>query len=123
MSSRHRAHVVLLVKFPPQAFIHIGHLLLSFPTTPGKIGLLVGTLQQTKALNTQAIALNKASGAGQTALVQCLAQSIMDIAEGAHGTRYQAAQPGVPRAGRHRGWRWIRPDHARCRRRGPEAMT
>jgi serine/threonine-protein kinase len=82
-------HVVLLVKFPPQAFIHIGHLLLSFPTTPGKIGLLVGTLQQTKALNTQAIALNKASGAGQTALVQCLAQSIVDIAEGSHGTRYQ----------------------------------
>ncbi len=96
--------VVLMVKFPPQAFIHIGHLLLSFPTTPGKIGLLVGTLQQTKALNTQAIALNKASGVGQTALVQCLAQSIVDIAEGAHGTRYQPLSPecralGVTEAG------------------------
>ncbi|HEY1388479.1 MAG TPA: serine/threonine-protein kinase, partial [Ktedonobacterales bacterium] len=40
-------HMLLAVKFPPQSFVHIKHLLLSFPTTPGKIGLLVGVLHQT----------------------------------------------------------------------------
>lgn len=87
-------HVVLAVKFPPKAFVHIGHLLLSFPTTPGKIGLLVGTLRQSKALNNQASALARAESAGQTALVQCLAQSIVDIAEGDHGTHYRPLSQG-----------------------------
>ena len=45
-------------KFLPQSFVHIKHLLLSFPTTPGKIGLLVGVLRQTQLFNAQASALN-----------------------------------------------------------------
>jgi eukaryotic-like serine/threonine-protein kinase len=82
-------HILLSVTFPPQAFTHIGHLLLSFPTTPGKIGLLVGVLRQTDAINTQASALDTAARAGQTDLVRCLAQSIVDISEGTHGAHYQ----------------------------------
>ena len=81
--------VLLIVKFPPDAFTHIKHLLLSFPTTPGKIGLLVGVLQQTALLNTQASALNQVAGRGQPRLVQCLAQSVIDISEGRDGAHYQ----------------------------------
>ena len=96
--------VVLLVKFPPDAFTHIKHLLLSFPTTPGKIGLLVGVLQQTQLLNEQASALNQASGKGQPILVQCLAQSVLDISEGKNGAHYKplgsaCAALGVTEAG------------------------
>lgn len=81
--------VVLAVKFPPDAFVHIGHLLLSYPTTPGKIGLLVGVLRQTQLLNTQASALQQAENNGETERVRCLAQSIVDISEGANGAHYQ----------------------------------
>lgn len=82
-------HMLLAVKFPPESFVHIKHLLLSFPTTPNKIGLLVGVLRQTQLLNTQASALKTASGKGNTALVRCLAQSIIDISEGSSGEHYQ----------------------------------
>ena len=97
-------HILLSVTFPPQAFTHIGHLLLAFPTTPGKIGLLVGVLRQTHALDSQASALDAAARAGQTGLVKCLAQSIIDISEGARGEHYQPLNPvcralGVDQAG------------------------
>ncbi len=82
-------HMLLAVKFPPQSFVHIKHLLLSFPTTPGKIGLLVGVLRQTQLLNAQASALNTASGKRNAALVQCLAQSVIDISEGKSGEHYK----------------------------------
>ncbi|HEV2404875.1 MAG TPA: serine/threonine-protein kinase, partial [Ktedonobacterales bacterium] len=61
--------VVLSAKFPPQAFVHIQHLLVSFPTTPGKIGLLVGVLDQTQEVEAQATLLqNAASAANATAV-------------------------------------------------------
>ena len=96
--------MLLAVKFPPQSFVHIKHLLLSFPTTPGKIGLLVGVLHQTQLLNAQASALNTASGKGNTALVHCLAQSVMDISEGSTGEHYkplsaECRELGVTQAG------------------------
>jgi serine/threonine protein kinase len=87
-------HMVLAVKFPPQSFVHIKHLLLSFPTTPGKIGLLVGVLRQTQLLNAQASALNTASSKENTALVRCLAQSIIDISEGSSGEHYKPLSAG-----------------------------
>jgi hypothetical protein len=95
---------LLIVKFPPDAFTHIKHLLLSFPTTPKGIGLLVGVLQQTLLLNEQASALNQASGKGQPVLVQCLAQSVIDISEGMNGAHYKplgsaCAALGVTEAG------------------------
>lgn len=76
-------------KFPPDAFVHIKHVLLSFPTTPGTIGLLVGVLQQTNDANSEAKALQQAMADAQPTAVQCHAQSILDILEGAHGQHYQ----------------------------------
>lgn len=83
-------HVVLMGVFPPQAFVHVRHLLVSFPTTPGQIGLLVGVLEQTQELDAQATTLQNAAGAGKTAAVQCLAQSILDIIEGTQGAHYRS---------------------------------
>lgn len=80
--------VLLAGTFAPRAFIHIKHLLFSFPTTPAKIGLLVGLLGQTRLLNAQALALaNLASNAAPGA-VACLAQSLIDISEGQQGARF-----------------------------------
>lgn len=81
--------VVLTAAFPPEAFVHIKHVLLSFPTTPGAIGLLAGVLQQTSAANSEAKALRQAITDNQPATVQCHAQNILDILEGAHGKHYQ----------------------------------
>lgn len=82
--------VVLSAAFPPDAFVHIKHVLLSFPTTPGTIGLLVGVLQQTAAANREAQALRQVvAGSQSAAAVQCHAQSILNILEGTHGKHYQ----------------------------------
>lgn len=81
--------VLLSATFPPKAFIHIKHLLFSFPTTPGKIGLLVGLLDQTRLLNAQALALQSLAGNRNAAATACIAQSIIDISEGQKGTHYQ----------------------------------
>ncbi|MGH2515659.1 MAG: serine/threonine protein kinase, partial [Ktedonobacterales bacterium] len=86
-------HVVLTGIFPPQAFVHIQHLLVSFPTTPGKIGLLVGVLNQAQELDAQASALQNAATAGKPATMQCIAQSMLDIIEGAQGVHYRPLSP------------------------------
>lgn len=81
--------VLLAARFPPQAFVHIRHLLFSFPTTPAKIGLLVGMVEQTRLLNAQSQALQSIASTQNTAAIQCLAQSIIDISEGLKGPHYQ----------------------------------
>src|SRR5579859_599110 len=81
--------VILSATFPPKAFIHIRHLLFSFPITPGKIGLLVGLLGQAQLLSAQSLALQSASANHNTAAIQCDAQSIIDIIEGSQGSAYQ----------------------------------
>jgi hypothetical protein len=81
--------IVLAASFPPKAFVHIKHLLFSFPTTPGKIGLLVGLLDQTKLLNAQALALQSIASSQKSAAIKCIAQSIVDISEGPQGQHYQ----------------------------------
>lgn len=88
-ADRPTGKVILSATFPPQAFVHIGHLLVSFPTTPGKIGLLVGVLSQTQEVNAQVTLLQNAASSGNAAAVQCGAQSILDIIEGAHGPHYR----------------------------------
>ncbi|MGH2496477.1 MAG: zinc-ribbon domain-containing protein [Ktedonobacteraceae bacterium] len=85
--------VILSATFPPKAFIHIRHLLFSFPITPGKIGLLVGLLGQVQLLNTQAVLLQNASASHNTLAVQCASQSIIDIIEGAQGSAFQQLPP------------------------------
>ncbi len=81
--------VLLSATFPPKAFVHIKHLLFSFPTTPGKIGLLVGLLEQTRLLNAQALALQSMAGSQNLLAIQCIAQSIIDISEGQQGQHYR----------------------------------
>jgi serine/threonine protein kinase len=85
--------VVLSGVFPPKASVHIRHLLLSFPTTPGKVGLLVGVLGQTQALNAQATLLLNAQANKSVTAVRCSAQSILNIIEGTRGPNYRLLGP------------------------------
>lgn len=82
-------NIILSGAFPPEAFVHIRHLLFRFPTTPGNIGLLVGLMNQAQALNAQALLLQSFSGSGNSAGVRCVAQSIIDISEGSQGANYR----------------------------------
>ncbi|MDQ6661084.1 MAG: hypothetical protein M3Z24_08975, partial [Chloroflexota bacterium] len=77
--------IVLAGTFPPQAFAHIKHLLFSFPTTPGQIGLLVGLLDQTQQLNAQAALLKSVASSRNPTPTRCAAQTIRDIIRGTRG--------------------------------------
>ena len=81
--------VILAGSFPPQAFAHIQHLLVSFPDTPGKIGMLVGALEQTHLLGIQAAVLQSLTTSHNTVAIGCIAQSLIDIIEGIHGSHYR----------------------------------
>ena len=81
--------VLLVGTFPVQAFQHIQHLLVGYPETPGKIGMLVGVLQQTYLLDTQAAVLQSVSTSQDTVAIGCVTQSMLDIIDGIHGAHYQ----------------------------------
>jgi len=81
--------VILSATFPPHAFIHIKHLLFSFPNTPGKIGLLVGLVDQAQKLSSASQLLQSIVASHNTTANQCAAQSIIDIVEGSQGSHYQ----------------------------------
>jgi hypothetical protein len=81
--------VIVSGTFPPQAFVHIRHLLFSFGTTPNHIGLLVGLRDQAQKLNAQALLLKTFAESGNTLATSCTTQSIIDIAEGSHGSHYR----------------------------------
>ena len=81
--------VILAGAFPVMAFQHVQHLLVSFPETPGKVGMLIGLLQQTRLLNNQAAVLQSVMSSQNTVLIGCVAQDMIDIIEGAHGSHYQ----------------------------------
>jgi len=81
--------VVLRGTFPPQAFVHIQHLLVHFPTTPQNKGVLVGVLEQTRLLNMQAAVLQYLAASGNSVAVQCMTQNIIDLVEGAKGASYR----------------------------------
>jgi serine/threonine protein kinase len=82
--------VILAGTFPVQAFQHIQHLLVGYPETPGKIGMLIGVLQQTRLLNIQAAVLQSVSASRDTTAIQCVTQSMLDIIEGKHGAHYHS---------------------------------
>jgi len=81
--------IVLSATFPPKAFVHIRHLLFSFPNTPGKIGLLVGLVAQAQQLSAAAQLLQSIAPSHNSVAIRCVAQSILDIAEGTGGAHYQ----------------------------------
>jgi hypothetical protein len=91
--------VILSAVFPPQAFVHLKHVLEGFPTTPGQIGLLVGALRQAQVLKDQALALQQTSTAGSPTAVPCRVQSVLDTLEGTHGTHYQPLDPACSGVG------------------------
>src|SRR6266446_4401674 len=80
---------ILSGTFPPMAFAHIQHLLVSFPATPGKVGMLVGMLEQTHLLNIQADVLQSLVASGNTVAIGCVAQSMIDLIEGTQGHHYR----------------------------------
>lgn len=81
--------VILTGTFPVMAFAHIQHLLVSFPETPGKVGMLIGLLQQTHLLDSQAAVLQSDATSRDTVAIECVTQSMLDIIEGVHGAHYQ----------------------------------
>lgn len=85
--------VILSGTFPPHAFIHIRHLLFSFPSTPGNKGLLVGLLDQAQTLNGQALALKGNADNHKFNSLKCVAQNIVNITEGSHGPHFQQLDP------------------------------
>ncbi len=80
--------IILIGAFPVKSFAHIDHLLVAFPLTPGKIGLLAGLVGQTHLLDIQAAILQNAAPNQNSDVVQCVAQSMLDIIEGQHGSHY-----------------------------------
>ncbi len=82
-------NVVLAGTFPVMAFQHIQHLLVSFPETPGKVGMLMGLLNQTHQLDIQSAVLQSVSGSQNKAAIECLSQSMLDIIEGKQGAHYK----------------------------------
>lgn len=81
--------VILVGTFPVKSFAHIQHLLVGFPETPGKIGMLMGLLRQTHLLNVQAAVLQSIATSQDTVATACVTQSMLDIIEGTHGSHYQ----------------------------------
>jgi len=81
--------VILSAVFPPNAFVHIKHLLVSFPDTPGKIGLLVGLVDQAQKMSSASQLLQSISASQNSSAIRCAAQSIIDIAEGTQGSHYK----------------------------------
>lgn len=90
---------VLNGTFSPQAFVHIQHLLVSFPTTPDKGGLLTGMVDQINLLHTTAGRLPTPTVVQPSDTTQCLAISMLDILEGAQGNHAQALPPTCAAAG------------------------
>lgn len=84
-----RGTVILAGSHPMLAFSHIQHLLVTYPQTPGKVGFLTGLLQQSQLLNVQASVLQSISASRNATLIDCAAQSMLDIIEGTHGSHYQ----------------------------------
>jgi len=78
---------LLAATFPPHAFVYVRHMLYSFSNTPGKIGLLVGLIEQAQQLNAVTHQLTSNPNA---ALTRCIAQSALDIMEGESGSNYKA---------------------------------
>ena len=81
--------VILTGTFPIKSFPHVGHLLVDYPGTPGKIGLLVGVLEQTHLLDIQAAVLQNIAASQNAVAMSCVAQSMLDIIEGKQGSHYK----------------------------------
>lgn len=89
-------NVLLSAAFPAQAFVYVRHMLTSYSTTPGHIGLLVGLIEQAKLLNSVAHPLTSNPNAATT---RCIAQATLDIMEGKSGADYKPLDASCSAAG------------------------
>lgn len=80
-------NALLSAMFPTQAFVYVRHMVYSYTTTPGHVGLLVGLIEQARALNAVTHMLTTNPNALET---RCIAQSALDIMEGKAGAEYRA---------------------------------
>jgi hypothetical protein len=79
--------ILLSATFPPRAFVHIRHLLFSFPTTPNKVGLLTGLLNETQKVDALSAMLRNTNG--DQVAVGCIAQEIINVIEGSNGEHFR----------------------------------
>jgi len=89
-------NVLLSAAFPAKAFVYVRHMLTTYSTTPGHIGLLVGLIEQAKLLNSVAHLLTTNPNATAT---RCIAQAALDIMEGKSGADYKPLDAGCNAAG------------------------
>jgi hypothetical protein len=89
-------NVLLSAIFPTQAFVYVRHMLYSYATTPGHVGLLVGLIEQAKLLNSVAHVLTANPNAMTT---RCIAQAALDIMEGKAGADYKSLPANCSAAG------------------------
>src|SRR6266567_4485741 len=82
------ADIALSGKLPPQALVHIRHLLVSFPAAPNKIGLEVGLRSQVDLVHQHAQFMSDAQASGDLATVKLHAEHLVNIIEGAKGADY-----------------------------------
>lgn len=87
-------NVLLSAIFPTQAFVYVRHMLYSYTTTPGHVGLLVGLIEQARLLNsvTHLPTVNPNA-------TRCIAQAALDIMEGKAGADYKALPANCSAAG------------------------
>lgn len=75
-------------QLPGPSLIHIRHLLVSFPATPGKIGLEVGLRNQTTILRRHSEFMVDALKANDLATVKLHAEHLVNLIEGSKGPDY-----------------------------------
>src|SRR5690606_14949937 len=80
--------VVLRGALPPEALVHIRHLLVAREDTPGNIGYAVGLLEQTRELQRRGEALLAAFEAQDTRGLKQIAEGMVNLIEGKEGERY-----------------------------------
>jgi plastocyanin len=126
--------IVLSGQLPPQALVHIRHLLVSFPDTPNKVGLEVGLRGQMEVLLQHAQFMRDAQAAGKLAEVKLHAEHLVNLIEGSQGAHYgdlnkdgQITNPGdgfglLPN-GSHLGYLQGSKDHAELASVAPDATA
>ncbi|HEX6608900.1 MAG TPA: hypothetical protein VF276_18515, partial [Chloroflexia bacterium] len=124
--------VVLHGQLPVQAMVHISHLLVSYPDTPGQVGLEVGLRAQVNALVDHAQQLSGAQATGNLATVKQEAEAIANLIEGSKAPNYgdlnkdgQITDPGdgfgFLQNGTHDGYLLGVKDHAELSAAAPDA--
>ena len=79
------AAVLLRGQLPPQALMHIGHLLVAREDTPDNVGYAVGLRAQAELLQTASVAALDAVQAGDLQQVKQNAEAIIALIEGSNG--------------------------------------